>query len=148
MVFSSLPFVCVFLPVVVGLYFALPKAANNFILVVAILRDVGRVMQSQGVITNYSIAVWTDSLDMNLATPDTSEAAIVAYQICSEHKYRYAISGSFASIWMMVIKSRNVKWSAKGAQSKSRSAECALPADRCCGLRRSEGVANALQWGA
>ena len=35
MVFSSLPFVCVFLPVVVGLYFALPKAANNFILVVA-----------------------------------------------------------------------------------------------------------------
>ena len=50
------------------------------------LRGVGRVMQSQGVITNYSIAVWTDSLDMTLATPDTSEAAIVAYQVCSEHK--------------------------------------------------------------
>jgi hypothetical protein len=50
------------------------------------LRDVGRVMQRQGVITNYSIAVWTDSLDMTLATPDTSEAAIVAYQICNEHK--------------------------------------------------------------
>jgi hypothetical protein len=50
------------------------------------LRHVGRVIQSQGVITNYSIAVWTDSLDMTLATPDTSEAAIAAYQICSEHK--------------------------------------------------------------
>jgi hypothetical protein len=50
------------------------------------LRGVGRVMQRQGVITNYSIAVWTDSLDMTLATPDTSEAAIVAYQICNEHK--------------------------------------------------------------
>jgi hypothetical protein len=50
------------------------------------LRDVGRVMQSRGVITNYSIAVWTDSLDMTLATPDTSEAAIVAYQVCSEGK--------------------------------------------------------------
>jgi alginate O-acetyltransferase complex protein AlgI len=35
MVFSSLPFLCVFLPVVVGLYFALPKAANNLVLVVA-----------------------------------------------------------------------------------------------------------------
>jgi hypothetical protein len=45
------------------------------------LGDVGRVMQRQGV-----IAVWTDSLDMTLATPDTSEAAIVAYQICNEHK--------------------------------------------------------------
>jgi hypothetical protein len=44
------------------------------------LGDVGRVMQRQGVISNYSIAVWTDSLDMTLATPDTSETAIVAYQ--------------------------------------------------------------------
>ena len=35
MVFSSLPFICVFLPMVVGLYFALPKAANNLVLVVA-----------------------------------------------------------------------------------------------------------------
>jgi alginate O-acetyltransferase complex protein AlgI len=35
MVFSSLPFVCAFLPLVVGLYFALPKAANNLVLVVA-----------------------------------------------------------------------------------------------------------------
>ena len=43
-------------------------------------------MQTQGVITNYSIAVWTDSLDMTLALPDTSEAAIVAYQVCSENK--------------------------------------------------------------
>ena len=50
------------------------------------LRGVGRLMQTQGVITNYSIAVWTDSLDMTLAIPDTSEAAIVAYQVCSEHK--------------------------------------------------------------
>jgi hypothetical protein len=50
------------------------------------LRDVGRLMQTQGVISNYSIAGWTDSLDMTLATPDTSEAAIVAYQVCSEHK--------------------------------------------------------------
>ena len=37
-------------------------------------------------ITNYSIAVWTDSLDMTLAIPGTSEAAIVAYQVCSEDK--------------------------------------------------------------
>jgi hypothetical protein len=50
------------------------------------LKDIGRVMQTQGVITKYSIAVWTDSLDLTLATPDTSEAAIVAYQICSEYK--------------------------------------------------------------
>jgi hypothetical protein len=50
------------------------------------LRDVGRLVQTQRVISNYSIAVWTDSLDMTLTTPDTSEAAIVAYQICSEHK--------------------------------------------------------------
>jgi hypothetical protein len=50
------------------------------------LRDVGRLLQTQGVITNYSIAVWTDSLDMTLAMPDTSEAAIVAYQVCSENK--------------------------------------------------------------
>jgi hypothetical protein len=47
------------------------------------LRDVGRLVETQGVISNYSIAVWTDSLDMTLATPDTSEAA---YQICDEHK--------------------------------------------------------------
>jgi hypothetical protein len=50
------------------------------------LREVGRLMQTQGVVTNYSIAGWTDSLDMTLATPDTSEAAIAAYQICSERK--------------------------------------------------------------
>jgi hypothetical protein len=50
------------------------------------LRDVGRLVQTQGVVSNYSIAVWTDSLDMTLATSDTSEAAIVAYQVCSEHK--------------------------------------------------------------
>jgi hypothetical protein len=42
------------------------------------LREVSRLMQTQGVITNYSIAGWTDSLDMTLATPDTSEAAIAA----------------------------------------------------------------------
>jgi alginate O-acetyltransferase complex protein AlgI len=35
MVFSSLPFVCVFLPAVVGLYFALPRSVNNLVLVVA-----------------------------------------------------------------------------------------------------------------
>ena len=35
MVFSSLTFICVFLPLVVAFYFALPKAANNLILVVA-----------------------------------------------------------------------------------------------------------------
>jgi alginate O-acetyltransferase complex protein AlgI len=35
MVFSSLTFVCVFLPLVVAFYFALPKAANNAVLVVA-----------------------------------------------------------------------------------------------------------------
>ena len=51
-----------------------------------VLRDVGRHMQTQGVISNYSIAAWSDSLDMTLATPDTSEAAIVAYQVCSEHQ--------------------------------------------------------------
>jgi hypothetical protein len=50
------------------------------------LRDVGRLLQTQGAVSNYSIAVWTDSLDMTLATSDTSEAAIVAYQVCSEHK--------------------------------------------------------------
>jgi hypothetical protein len=76
------------------------------------LRDVGRLIQTQGVVSNYSIAVWTDSLDMTLATSDTSEAAIVAYQVCSEHKYRYATSGSFGFIWAMAIKSLNAKLSA------------------------------------
>src|ERR1700680_183184 len=35
MVFSSLTFVCVFLPLVVALYFGLPKSLNNWVLVVA-----------------------------------------------------------------------------------------------------------------
>ena len=35
MVFSSLIFVCVFLPLVVAVYFALPRRANNLILVIA-----------------------------------------------------------------------------------------------------------------
>ena len=35
MVFSSLTFVCVFLPTVVAFYFALPRQANNLVLVVA-----------------------------------------------------------------------------------------------------------------
>ena len=35
MVFSSLTFVCVFLPTVVAFYFALPRRANNLVLVVA-----------------------------------------------------------------------------------------------------------------
>jgi alginate O-acetyltransferase complex protein AlgI len=35
MLFSSLPFVCLFLPMVVAFYFALPKSANNTVLVVA-----------------------------------------------------------------------------------------------------------------
>jgi alginate O-acetyltransferase complex protein AlgI len=35
MVFSSLTFVCVFLPMVVAFYFALPKQTNNLVLVVA-----------------------------------------------------------------------------------------------------------------
>ena len=35
MVFSSLTFVCVFLPLVVAFYFALPRQANNLVLVIA-----------------------------------------------------------------------------------------------------------------
>src|SRR5258708_11195853 len=35
MLFSSLPFVCLFLPVVLALYFALPKTSNNVVLVAA-----------------------------------------------------------------------------------------------------------------
>jgi alginate O-acetyltransferase complex protein AlgI len=35
MLFSSLPFVCLFLPVVLALYFALPKSLNNVVLVAA-----------------------------------------------------------------------------------------------------------------
>jgi hypothetical protein len=35
MLFSSLPFVCLFLPVVLAVYFALPKSSNNVVLVAA-----------------------------------------------------------------------------------------------------------------
>jgi hypothetical protein len=48
----------------------------------------GRLIQTQGVISNFSIAVWTDSLDMTLATPDTSEGAIVATKHAANTKYR------------------------------------------------------------
>jgi len=51
------------------------------------LRNVGQVVETQGMISNYSIAAWTDSLDMTLDTAlDTSHAAIIAYQVCSELK--------------------------------------------------------------
>ena len=51
------------------------------------LRNVGHLVETQGMISSYSIAAWTDSLDMTLDTAlDTSHAAIIAYQVCSESK--------------------------------------------------------------
>ena len=51
------------------------------------LRNVGHLIETQGMISSYSIAAWTDSLDMTLDTAlDTSHAAIIAYQVCSESK--------------------------------------------------------------
>ena len=42
-------------------------------------------IETQGMISSYSIAAWTDSLDMTLDTAlDTSHAAIIAYQVCSK----------------------------------------------------------------
>lgn len=51
------------------------------------LRNVGHLVETQGMISNYSIAAWTDSLDMILDTAlDTSHAAVIAHQVCSELK--------------------------------------------------------------
>ena len=46
------------------------------------LRNVGHIVETQGMISSYSIAAWTDSLDMTLDTAlDTSHAATIAYQV-------------------------------------------------------------------
>jgi hypothetical protein len=51
------------------------------------LRNVGHIVETQGMISGYSIAAWTDSLDMTLDTAlDTSHAATIAYQVCSVSK--------------------------------------------------------------
>ena len=50
------------------------------------LRNVGHLVETQGMISSYSIAAWT-GLDIILGTAlDTSDAAIIAYQVCSESK--------------------------------------------------------------
>jgi hypothetical protein len=73
------------------------------------LREAGRLLQTQGVITNYSIAVWTDSLDMTLRYRTRPRPPSSPIKYAAKTKYRYAISGSFGSIWTMVIKQLNVK---------------------------------------
>jgi hypothetical protein len=51
------------------------------------LGKVGHLVQTQGMVANYSIGAWTDALDMTLETAlDTADAAILAYQVCSELK--------------------------------------------------------------
>jgi hypothetical protein len=43
------------------------------------LKEAGRLLQTEGTIISYSIAAWSDKFDVTLATPDTSEAAIVVF---------------------------------------------------------------------
>ena len=51
------------------------------------LKTAGDLVENQGMISSYSIGVWTNHLDMTLDTAlDTSDAAIIAYQVCSELK--------------------------------------------------------------
>ena len=51
------------------------------------LKTAGDLVEKQGMISSYSIGVWTNHLDMTLDTAlDTSDAAIIAYQVCSELK--------------------------------------------------------------
>jgi hypothetical protein len=50
------------------------------------LKEAGRLLQVEGTVISYSIAAWSDKFDVTLATPDTSEAAIVAFQVCSQNK--------------------------------------------------------------
>jgi hypothetical protein len=51
------------------------------------LRNVGHLIETRGMISGYSIAAWTDSLDMTLNTAlDTADAAIITYQVCSDSK--------------------------------------------------------------
>jgi hypothetical protein len=51
------------------------------------LKTAGDLVETQGMISSYSIGVWTNRLDMTLDTAlDTSDAAIIAYQVCSELK--------------------------------------------------------------
>jgi hypothetical protein len=43
--------------------------------------------ETKGMISSYSIGAWTHHSDMSLdASLDTSDAAIIAYQVCSELK--------------------------------------------------------------
>jgi len=49
--------------------------------------NVSYLVQTEGMVANYFIGAWTDSLDMTLETAlDTADAAIVAYHVCSELK--------------------------------------------------------------
>ena len=51
------------------------------------LRTAGDLIQKQGMGSTYSIGAWTNRFDVTLdAALDTSDAAIVAYQVCSEPK--------------------------------------------------------------
>jgi hypothetical protein len=51
------------------------------------LRTAGDLIQKQGMGSSYSIGAWTNRFDVTLdAALDTSDAAIVAYQVCSEPK--------------------------------------------------------------
>ena len=85
MVFSSLPFVCVFLPVVVGLYFALPKAANNFILVVA----------------SYAFYGWGDPVALLLLMPSVAvNFQLAAYSSTARWE---RLATSLLLLWLLSI---------------------------------------------
>jgi hypothetical protein len=51
------------------------------------LKAAGDLVETQGMISSYSISAWTNHLNMTLETAlDTSDAAMIAYQVCSELK--------------------------------------------------------------
>jgi hypothetical protein len=112
------------------------------------LEKVADRAESEGLISKYSFAFWTDSLDMTLDSAlGSSDAAVIAFQVCENARYRCASTGQFASIWPMATKQPNANSvvntacghrigdaptrtsAAGGRQSYSR-------VTRCVGLRR------------
>jgi len=51
------------------------------------LKTAGDLVETEGMISSYSIGAWANHLDMTLNTAlDTADAAMLAYHVCSELK--------------------------------------------------------------
>ena len=105
------------------------------------LRNVGHLIETQGMISSYSIAAWTDSLDMTLDTAlDTSHAAIIAYQVCSESKSSTAPPMDRSALfgqWSQSGRMRNRPLGVGRNRRKPKPSFCFLSGRRPCFLCRS-----------